>query len=109
MLPVVGSDRTLLELPQGGKVFQSTLPVGGATPGLPQRGRRVCISIHAPRGGSDAAQHGTRKGAGQFQSTLPVGGATYRNLQKAAEQLKFQSTLPVGGATADLHNSTSAN
>ena len=34
-------------------LFQSTLPVGGATFDVQQRFRIVCISIHAPRGGSD--------------------------------------------------------
>ena len=33
--------------------FQSTLPVGGATPHILDDGQIVLISIHAPRGGSD--------------------------------------------------------
>ena len=34
-------------------LFQSTLPVGGATIELLQRQAFALISIHAPRGGSD--------------------------------------------------------
>ena len=33
--------------------FQSTLPVGGATPFPLLNSRSILISIHAPRGGSD--------------------------------------------------------
>ncbi len=36
-------------------IFQSTLPVGGATEALARGGSRYEISIHAPRGGSDFA------------------------------------------------------
>ena len=36
--------------------FQSTLPVGGATDLLTKEINGQLISIHAPRGGSDAAQ-----------------------------------------------------
>ena len=56
--------------------FQSTLPVGGATRRWEYQQDHLSISIHAPRGGSDAAG---QKGSGKnqrFQSTLPVGGAT---------------------------------
>ena len=35
-------------------LFQSTLPVGGATFNLTRFSSACCISIHAPRGGSDA-------------------------------------------------------
>ena len=82
----------------------------------------VIISIHAPRGGSDAwsrvypppaafyfnprspwgeRQHNRFPGASRelFQSTLPVGGATWRATVFGLMQLEFQSTLPVGGAT----------
>ena len=83
------------------------------------------ISIHAPRGGSDAVSEHYLFNKNQFQSTLPVGGATW--MQKAfcgsrpyfnprspwgerhsfcrpfrAFRL-FQSTLPVGGATFCPH------
>ena len=63
-----GSTRTL--------IFQSTLPVGGATGG-PHCGEGYpWISIHAPRGGSDLESSSLRPLYLLFQSTLPVGGAT---------------------------------
>ena len=37
------------------RLFQSTLPVGGATRKYHRQDRRGQISIHAPRGGSDDA------------------------------------------------------
>jgi len=56
-------------------IFQSTLPVGGAT--------RAFSACSRPA---------------LFQSTLPVGGATALNPIHGTAT-KFQSTLPVGGAT----------
>ena len=57
-------------------LFQSTLPVGGATNTTLQQYRRDQISIHAPRGGSDPRTSVTSSMTAGFQSTLPVGGAT---------------------------------
>ena len=37
------------------KLFQSTLPVRGATPNIYQHSKFLQISIHAPREGSDLA------------------------------------------------------
>ena len=101
--------------------FQSTLPVGGATPGIPAADSPSRISIHAPRGGSDPPAHGRGLRDRIFQSTLPVGGATWMcgtgspdsgNFNprspwgerhgispEVREDIRFQSTLPVGGAT----------
>ena len=102
------------------RVFQSTLPVWGATalPG-PQSPART-ISIHAPRVGSDlrgdlpgvpGQYFNPRSPCGErlnneydetfcriFQSTLPVWGAT-PSPQKYQKAVVFQSTLPVWGAT----------
>ena len=58
-------------------IFQSTLPVRGATPG----GEIYC-------GAAD-----------RFQSTLPVRGATAAGRRTYAGPPTFQSTLPVRGAT----------
>ena len=83
-------------------LFQSTLPVWGATPG----GRKIytgsSISIHAPRVGSDADYIAQAIIESVFQSTLPVWGATamLSVVQRAATL--FQSTLPVWGATQSL-------
>ena len=61
---------------QSREVFQSTLPVGGATPVPPLPLALVYISIHAPRGGSDRERWAIPLNVILFQSTLPVGGAT---------------------------------
>ena len=103
------------------KIFQSTLPVGGATKVLLNWLELDAISIHAPRGGSDAAKTSPSSSVNVFQSTLPVEGATpLRGLSSAGwnfnprspwggsdrdsrishrTSMTFQSTLPVGGAT----------
>ena len=57
-------------------VFQSTLPVGGATKAITSDGSINSISIHAPRGGSDEQVRTKHQNHDEFQSTLPVGGAT---------------------------------
>ncbi len=57
-------------------LFQSTHPVGGATDGERQPAGNLPISIHAPRGGCDAAFFKLDKTEDLFQSTHPVGGAT---------------------------------
>ena len=102
------------------ELFQSTLPVGGATYQIQGGNNATVISIHAPRGGSDETmrpntgkrryfnprspwgerpnRHSNNPIPPQFQSTLPVGGATIRLLAVIMRPL-FQSTLPVGGAT----------
>ena len=59
-----------------GQLFQSTLPVGGATAREKGLQQLFCISIHAPRGGSDWSQRLVLILDSVFQSTLPVGGAT---------------------------------
>ena len=56
------------------------------------------ISIHAPRTGSDVTLCRVRIGLYPFQSTLPARGATLVQLRGAAQRL-FQSTLPARGAT----------
>ena len=80
------------------KIFQPTLPARGATrfasqwaapnpfqPTLPARGatmlamdavKRVMISTHAPRTGSDAVTCITMLSTASFQPTLPARGAT---------------------------------
>ena len=105
------------------RIFQSTLPVGGATPTETVQLWWGNISIHAPRGGSDKLPVWLGvKLIKEFQSTLPVGGATAQvstlidqvrvisihaprggSDNSSAESCKLynkcQSTLPVGGAT----------
>ena len=76
--------------------FQSTLPVGEATPaarGLQGQGR---ISIHASRGGSDYDRPGGANAGSEFQSTLPVGEATSISDNKAYEISDFNPRFPWG-------------
>ena len=104
-------------------LFQSTLPVWGATRLRLILACGTWISIHAPRVGSDKnvlvnemtyqiSIHAPRVGsdsirksggyiAGQFQSTLPVWGATRAGGDVVPGSL-FQSTLPVWGATETM-------
>ena len=102
-------------------VFQSTLPVGGATatkqvnyfphgnfnPRSPWGERRrleckVCdpipISIHAPRGGSDCMKNVLAAIGSDFNPRSPWGERLVC-CNQAIPVYTFQSTLPVGGAT----------
>ena len=85
-------------LPARPKLFQSTLPVWGATPERKDLKENRAISIHAPRVGSDDLDNLKTEVERLFQSTLPVWGAT-RLLPVMPLPSKFQSTLPVWGAT----------
>ena len=87
----------------GSKIFQSTLPVGGAT-GRPLRpGGHHAISIHAPRGGSDDTVTLTACGGHYFNPRSPW-GERLRLLFLLSAMVRFQSTLPVGGATVIKSN-----
>ena len=81
--------------------FQSTLPVWGATEPQSTLWSLFSVSIHAPRVGSDWLW-GRRQGRIEgFQSTLPVWGATLFGKVRKLD-VRFQSTLPVWGATLDV-------
>ena len=80
-------------------IFQSTLPVWGATlivPAVP-----IGIMYFNPRSpcGERPLGIGTRSIPTQFQSTLPVWGATSAGVVYLLRSFAFQSTLPVWGAT----------
>ena len=60
-------------------IFQSTLPVWGATLSINKLDAPNSISIHAPRVGSDTGRSGYGLPCPAFQSTLPVWGATAEN------------------------------
>ena len=83
-------------------LFQSTLPVGGATAvdiitrGVPD------ISIHAPRGGSDNTVRDGKGRTTDFNPRSPWGERPGEEPIEPAKGL-FQSTLPVGGATHQRH------
>ena len=66
----------LLMSANGRNKFQSTLPVRGATEGYREGPAVFCISIHAPREGSDRFCFLGQCNRIEFQSTLPVRGAT---------------------------------
>ena len=57
-------------------MFQSTLPVWGATDNGSLSGISGEVSIHAPRVGSDLPIINNLVPGARFQSTLPVWGAT---------------------------------
>ena len=101
-------------------LFQSTLPVGGAT-WYNQKGRsQNNISIHAPRGGSDKISLRHTKSIKDFNPRspwgerppgyglvfvglkisihAPRGGSDDLNSSKELNPILFQSTLPVGGS-----------
>ena len=63
----------------GNRLFQSTLPLRGATQIVRQQGQQA-----------------------QFQSTLPLRGATYFRAAAVPQLRPFQSTLPLRGATPVL-------
>ena len=103
-------------------IFQSTLPVGGATPdAVNTQALALLISIHAPRGGSDASWARQQWSAWNFNPRspwgerqqpeepkkptpeisihAPRGGSDSGCLPGTTTCAGFQSTLPVGGAT----------
>ena len=79
-------------------LFQSTLPVGGATAKRYDAVRVRLISIHAPRGGSDKGSARSPSRSMDFNPRSPWGERPSRD-DTPASSLAFQSTLPVGGAT----------
>ena len=98
-LPVRGATLCIIDF---GNVylFQSTLPVRGATSAIRTRDRQMDrISIHAPRAGSDRKGRHMLTDYHIFQSTLPVRGATPDAHFIPRSHNGFQSTLPVRGAT----------
>ncbi len=79
-------------------LFQSTLPVGGATVASFRTSRNSAISIHAPRGGSDMGFQFNRVHNSNFNPRSPWGERPGAHTVYAGHY-RFQSTLPVGGAT----------
>ena len=60
------------------------------------------ISIHAPRGGSDAYRVEEKECVKYFNPRSPWGERLIENCHDIIDKV-FQSTLPVGGATAKHH------
>ena len=80
------------------EIFQSTLPVWGATHPIFGEDLEVVISIHAPRVGSDAPRRWRGRFAGYFNPRSPCGERLCIS-SSTQPYLSFQSTLPVWGAT----------
>ena len=90
-------------------LFQSTLPMKGATDRPPCTDEAGHISIHAPYEGSDSLTETAFRSVTEFQSTLPMKGATLTVQLKTLFVIGFQSTLPMKGATtvpADTFNAS---
>ena len=105
-------------------LFQSTLPMRGATTVSNITFLALTISIHAPHAGSDFQKRPPTADDKRFQSTLPMRGATTRYTIKAKRPWdfnprspcgerpraclhllrikEFQSTLPMRGATSAI-------
>ena len=119
--PRGGSDLRCPSERKGDSLFQSTLPVGGATAPWASAYGMSRISIHAPRGGSDdipatsypvyfrISIHAPRGGsdllrrfradiAPYFNPRSPW-GERLNHKRNQITSVEFQSTLPVGGAT----------
>ena len=97
-----GERRRPWKRPCGAWRFQSTLPVGGATLCSSVRAFPGFISIHAPRGGSDAKKVGKYTVYKDFNPRSPWGERP-QPFSCTNRSYRFQSTLPVGGATAKMH------
>ena len=76
--------------------FQSTLPVWGATHYTTCTACCLDISIHAPRVGSDAGYNEDVAALAVFQSTLPVWGATLIRIAYTARLTHFNPRSPCG-------------
>ena len=89
-------------------IFQSTLPVGGAT--VPCTRLLASQWDFNPRSPWGERQFPVRRirTPRKFQSTLPVGGAT-KSGKPPRRRSRFQSTLPVGGATKQIDNKAPPN
>ena len=98
-LPMRGAT-TLLSIPNIPTYgFQSTLPMRGATHYFKLYFDRLVISIHTPHAGSDNPMHSPTTTVVRFQSTLPMRGATHTPSSSLLFGSIFQSTLPMRGAT----------
>ena len=96
--PLAGSDQNGSSSSSGNSIFQSTLPLRGAT--LDGIFEAACADNFNPRSpcGERPGRIVVRPFLGRFQSTLPLRGATEMTFAPGMS-LGFQSTLPLRGAT----------
>ena len=80
-------------------VFQSTLPMRGATLMEKHKMRPISISIHAPHAGSDSITRTAKSKSINFNPRSPCGERPMDELKKLCGEAGFQSTLPMRGAT----------
>ena len=78
-------------------LFQSTLPLRGATPRRKAGREEKRISIHTPLAGSDNTSRVLDHVSDRFQSTLPLRGAT-RHLQLGRERRQISIHTPLAGS-----------
>ena len=77
-------------------IFQSTLPLRGATVNMIANALARCISIHAPLTGSDCPELPQDWIGHGFQSTLPLRGATVGVRAKESKRRNFNPRSPYG-------------
>ena len=97
--PRAGSDIAARHIVPRDDVFQSTLPVRGATQSSNTGWRNRPISIHAPRAGSDTRAKTLQSCCRYFNPRSPCGERRFAVLTHHRKDI-FQSTLPVRGATS---------
>ena len=88
-------------------VFQSTLPMRGATGGYVLTIINATISIHAPHAGSDGASGSGKSASLNFNPRSPCGERPWKKLTCNVSWI-FQSTLPMRGATAKIDRDDAA-
>ena len=96
--PRVGSDLVEQYPELESKLFQSTLPVWGATKGKEEHTMGKLFQSTLPVWGATMLRFLACLSVSTFQSTLPVWGATFQKRTSFWAE-RFQSTLPVWGAT----------
>ena len=79
-------------------MFQSTLPMRGATSVLAVFFANGDVSIHAPHAGSDAEKDQDMN-CNDVSIHAPHAGSDAYDLPTLLQALEFQSTLPMRGAT----------
>ena len=92
-------ERRLVSLPSFAlMLFQSTLPLRGATETFEAIAPVITISIHAPLTGSDGWPGRSACRRGNFNPRSPYGERPAQSSRPSPEAV-FQSTLPLRGAT----------
>ena len=79
-------------------LFQSTLPAGGATGTVRRIPSSPCISIHAPRGGSDGPRRFYGQQANRISIHAPRGGSDWPDWCKLVGGLMISIHAPRGGS-----------